>query len=237
MNKIKYFGAIFLAVLFFASSGDAQQSFQSSLNFSLGFPQSEFKNNVDSIGLGGTGHFAYNFPRSSIAVGARFGILVYGRESRTESFSTQTLDFDVDEVTTNMIFMCHFLLRVQPQKGIIRPYLDGLVGFNYIWTTTSVKSYRYGESHNLAISNIQNDLVLSWGTGGGVMIQVYSKKRKKRNNPFVIYIDLGAHYLWSKEAEYMKEGSIRQEDDQILYDIYKSTTDLLTGHIGVTFAF
>ena len=236
MNKIKYFGAICLAVLFFASSGDAQQSFQGSLNFCLGFPQGEFKNNVDSIGLGGTGHFAYNFPRSSISVGAHFGILVYGRESSTESFSTQILDFDLNEVTTNMIFMCHFLLRVQPQKGIIRPYLDGLIGFNYIWTDTSVKSHRSGETHNIAISNIQNDLVLSWGTGGGVMIRVYSKKRKKRN-PFVIYIDLGAHYVWSKEAEYMKEGSIRQENDQILYDIYKSTTDLLTGHIGFTFAF
>ena len=237
MNKIKYFGAICLAVLFFASSGDAQQSFQGSLNFSLGFPQGKFKNNIDRIGLGGTGHFAYNFPRSSISVGASFGALVYGSERRTESFSTQTLDFDVDEVTTNMILMCHFLLRVQPQKGIIRPYLDGLIGFNYIWTTTSVKSYRYGETHTIASSNIQNDLVLSWGTGGGVMIQVYSKKREKRNNPFVIYIDLGAHYLWSKEAEYMKEGSIHQENDQVFYDIYKSTTDLLTGHIGVTFAF
>ncbi len=236
MNKIKYFGAICLAVLFFASSGDAQQSFQGSLNFCLGFPRGEFKNNVDSIGLGGTGHFAYNFPRSSISVGAHFGILVYGRESSTESFSTQILDFDLNEVTTNMIFMCHFLLRVQPQKGIIRPYLDGLIGFNYIWTTTSVKSHRYGEMHNIATSNIQNDLALSWGTGGGMMIRVYSKKRKKRS-PFVIYIDLGAHYVWSKEAEYMKEGSIRQENDQILYDIYKSTTDLLTGHLGFTFAF
>lgn len=236
MNKIKYFGVICLAVLFFASSGEAQQSFQGSLNFCLGFPQGEFRNNVDSIGYGGTGHFAYNFPRSSIFVGASFGVLVYGSERRTESFSTQTLDFDVDEVTANMIFMCHFLLRIQPQKGIIRPYLDGLIGFNYLSTTTSVKSYRYGEMHNIASSNILNDLVLSWGTGGGVMIQVYSKKRKKRN-PFVIYIDLGAHYLWSKEAEYMKEGSIHLENDQVLYDIYKSTTDLLTGHIGVTFAF
>ncbi len=236
MNKIKHFGVICLVVLFFASSGDAQQSFQTSLNFSLGFPQGQFKNNVDSLSYGGTGQFVYNFPRSSISVGAHFGILVYGRESSTESFSTQILDFDLNEVTTNMIFMCHFLLRVQPQKGIIRPYLDGLVGFNYIWTITSVKSYRYGEMHNIASSNIQNDVVLSWGGGGGVMIRVYSKKRKKRN-PFVIYIDLGAHYLWSKEAEYMKEGSIRQENDQILYDIYISTTDLLTGHLGFTFAF
>lgn len=236
MNKIKYFGAICFAILFFSSSGDAQQSFQGSLNFFLGFPQSEFKKNVDSIGCGGSGHFAYNFPRSSISVGASFGVLVYGREGRTESLSTQTLDFDVNEVTTNMIYMCHFLVRVQPQKGMIRPYLDGLIGFNYLSTTTSVKSYRCGETHNIASSNIQNDLALSWGTGGGVMIQVYSKKRKKRN-PFVIYIDLGAHYMWSKEAEYMKEGSIHLENDQVFYDIYKSTTDLLTGHIGVTFAF
>ena len=236
MNKIKYFVAICFAILFFSSSGDAQQSFQGSLNFFLGFPQSEFKNNIDSIGYCGSGHFAYNFPRSSISVGASFGVLVYGREGRTESLSTQNLDFDVNEVTTNMIYMCHFLVRVQPQKGMIRPYLDGSIGFNYLLTITSIKNYRGTETYTLASSNILNDLVLSWGTGGGVMIRVYSKKRKKRN-PFVIYIDFGAHYLWSKEAEYMKEGSIRQEDDQVLYDVYKSTTDLLTGHIGFTFAF
>ena len=236
MNKIIYFGAICLAILFFASSGDAQQSFQGSLNFFLGFPQSEFKKNIDSIGYCGSGHFSYNFPRSSISVGAHFGILVYGSEDRTESFNTQNLDFDVNEVTTNLVFMCHFLLRVQPQKGIIRPYLDGLIGFNYLSTTTSIKNHGCTETCDLASSNILDDLVLSWGTGGGVMIRVYSEKRKKRN-PFVIYIDLGAHYLWSKEAEYMKEGSIHLENDQVLYDIYKSTTDLLTGHIGVTFAF
>ncbi len=236
MNKIKHFGVICLVILFFASSGDAQQSFQGSLNFCLGNPQGKFKNNVDSLSYGGTGQFVYNFPRSSISVGASFGVLAYGSERRTESFSTQTLDFDVDEVTTNMILMCHFLLRIQPQTGTLRPYLDGLVGFNYIWTITAVKSYRYGEMHNIASSNIQNDFALSWGGGGGVMIRMFSKKRKG-NSPFVIYIDLGAHYVWSREAEYMKEGSIYVENDQVFYDIYRSTTDLITGHIGVTFAF
>lgn len=236
MNKIKYFGVICFAVLFFSSTVDAQQSFQGSLNFCLGFPQGKFKNNVDHLGYSGTGHFAYNFPRSSIFVGASFGILVYGREGKTESFSAETLDFDVDVVTSNLIFMCHFLVRVQPQKGMIRPYLDGLIGFNYLWTITSVKNRRCTETCNIASSNLQDDLALSWGTGGGMMIRVYSTKRKRRN-PSVVYIDLGVHYLWGKEAEYMKEGSIRQENDQVLYDVYKSTTDLLTGHIGVTFAF
>ena len=236
MDKIKYFGAVCLAVLFFASSGDAQQSFQGSLNFYLGYPQGNFRSNVDSIGIGGTGHFAYTFPRSSISVGVHLGFMVYGKESREESFSTQNLDFDVDEVTTNNIFMCHFLLRVQPQKGIIRPYVDGLVGFNYLSTSTSVKNYRCIESCDIARSTLQDDFVMSWGTGGGVMIRVFTGKTKRRNL-FAMYVDLGAHYLWSEEADYMKEGSIRQENELVFYDIYSSTTDLLIGHIGFTFAF
>jgi len=42
------------------------------------------------------------------------------------------------------------------------------------------------------------------------MIRVYSTKRKRRN-PSVIYIDLGVHYLWGKEAEYMKAGSFARK--------------------------
>lgn len=233
MHKIISFGSVGLMILLFASFVHAQTLFQASANFSLGFPQSEFKDNIDKVGLSGIGHFAYNFPHSPFLVGASFGILVYGSETREEPFSLTIPGVMVNVTTTNMIVMCHFLFRVQPQKGMLRPYFDGLIGFNYLLTDTRIKSRHY----SIASTNIINDLTFSGGAGGGLMIQVYSKKGSKKGRPFVVYVDLGIRYLKGGRAEYLKEGSVRLEDDQVFYDISKSTTDLVTSHIGVAFSF
>lgn len=233
MHKVKSFGALGLIILLCGSLGYAQTPFQASANFSLGFPQNEFRDNIDKVGLSGIGHFSYNFPNSPFSIGVSFGVLVYGYEKREEPFSTPIPDVIVNVSTTNAIYMCHFLFRVQTRKGMIRPYLDGLIGFNYLSTDTRVRSRHY----TVARSNIINDLAFSGGAGGGLMIQVYSKKGNKKKRPYGVYIDLGVRYLKGGRAEYLKEGSVRLEDGQILYDASKSTTDLVTGHIGVSFAF
>jgi hypothetical protein len=48
---------------------------------------------------------------------------------------------------------------------------------------------------------------------------------------------MAVRYLKGGRAEYLKEGSIRIEGDQVLYDVSRSTTDLVTGYIGVSFSF
>lgn len=237
MNKIKSFGIGCLIIFLFASLGYAQRPFQASANFSLGFPQNEFKDNVDRIGLSGIGHFSYNFPRSPFSIGISFGVLVYGSETREEPFSTTIPDVMVDVTTTNMIYMCHLLFRVQPMAGRLRPYLDGFIGFNYLTTDTRIKSQKYISDRRIASTNIINDIAYSYGAGGGLMIQAYSKRGSKKGRPFAVYIDLGVRYLKGGRAEYMREGSIRLEDDRFIYDYSKSTTDLIIGHIGVSFAF
>jgi hypothetical protein len=237
MKKIKFISSCIFIALLAVSLGYAQQPFQASAYFSLGFPQSEFRNNVDQIGYSGVGHFAYNFQNSPFLVGVSLGILVYGSESREEPFSLMVPDVMVNVTTTNNIFLCHFLLRVQPQKGKLRPYLDGLIGFNYLFTDTRVHSQKSAEGDPIASSNIYNDIAFSYGTGGGLMIQVFSKNRNKRKGSFAMYIDMAVRYLKGGRAGYLKEGSIRLENDQVLYDVSRSTTDLVTGYIGVSFSF
>lgn len=237
MKNVKFIVFIVFVILSLVSFGYTHELFQASANFSLGFPQNEFKDNVTQIGFSGVGHFVYNFRNSPISMGLSLGYLVYGSETREESFSLTVPDVLLKVTTSNNIFLCHFLFRVQPPKGRLRPYLDGLIGLNYLYTNTRVLSQRSSEDNPIARTNIYNDLVFSYGAGGGLMIEVLSKKKEKKEGFFVMYIDLSARYLKGGRAEYLKKGSIYLENDQVLYDVNRSTTDLVSGNIGVSFSF
>jgi len=119
MNRIKSVILFIFALLLIVSIGNAHEDFQAGVNFSIGFPQNEFKESVDQIGLSGFGHFAYNFRKSPFSVGLSLGFLVYGSETREELLSSAIPEVFVDITTTNNIFLCHFLLRVQPQEVFV----------------------------------------------------------------------------------------------------------------------
>ncbi|MGB8951184.1 MAG: hypothetical protein WCC06_00760 [Candidatus Aminicenantales bacterium] len=239
MNKIKYAAALSLIVFIFSASLNAQERFQIGGWFVLGFPQGEFKKNVDQTGLGGNLFFAYRIPHSWFSIGTAFNYVVYGKESREEVLSPNIPELVVDVITTNSILTGHVLFRFQPQKGRLRPYLDALVGFHYLSTDTSIRGKDgWDDSDDEISSNNYNDIAFSSGAGGGIMFCVYQKKKKGGGRDSVsIYLDTGIHYLRGGRAEYMKKGSIRHDDTDVFYDVLTSRTDLLTAHIGVTVGF
>ncbi|MBN2029425.1 hypothetical protein JW824_04205 [bacterium] len=237
MNRFRTCISILAIVLLSTLHVYGQASFQAGGNFTLGFPQNEFKNNIDNIGYGGTGFFAYRFPQSPLLVGASACFLVYGRETREEPFSLTIPDVFVDVTTTNSIIMGHLFLRLQPPRGSILPYLDGLFGFNYLSTRTTIENQANNEE--VASSTNFDDITFSYGVGGGLMIRVFQPTQDdlKKNELQAVYVDLGIRYIKSGEAEYLKKGSILIENGKVTYDISKSATDLVTGHIGVVFTF
>lgn len=237
MNRLIIFQLLFLVILFSTSLAGAQSPFQAGINFSVGFPQDEFKENIDNIGLGLSGHFCYNIQRSPIFVGASFGFLIYGRETRKEPLSTTIPDVVVNVETTNNILLGHLLLRVQPpmQYGIIKPYVEGLFGFNYLWTETKVKDWEWDE--DIISSKNYDDAAMSYGGGAGLMIQVYQGRKKESKGLYAININLGFRYLFGGEAEYLKKGDIHRKNGNVTYSPSKSTTDLLNVNIGIVFNF
>ncbi len=237
MKNVKFIIFFVFVILSLVSFGFTHESFQISAKFSLGFPQNEFKENVNQIGFSGAGHFLYNFPNSPVFMGISLDFLVYGSETREEPFNILVPDVLVDVTTSNNIFLCHYLFRIQPPKGRLRPYLDGLIGLNYLYTNTRVLSQKFTDDNPIARTNIYSDLVFSYGAGGGLMIEVFSKEKEKRGGFFVMYIDLSARYIKGGRAEYLKKASIHLENNQVLYDVSTSTTDLIAGYIGVSFSF
>ncbi|MDH5741964.1 MAG: hypothetical protein OEZ52_00305 [Candidatus Aminicenantes bacterium] len=234
VTKICIFAAS--AVLLLTSFTYSGERFQAKVSFIPGFPQNEFKANVDSIGLGGSGDFVYRLKGSLLSVGASVGMMVYGSESRKEMFSAEIPEVIVDVTTRNYILMCHLLLRLQSPKGMVRPYLDGLVGFNYLWTETGVYD-RDGFDQKVASDVNFSDWTWSCGIGGGLMLSMYRKKRSGKARPFVVFLDIGACYLKGGKAEYLKEGSVIRENQRVIYDVSESSTDLFIIRAGLSFVF
>ena len=232
-NKIVIVATILLTLV--ASPGFSQSRFQAGGSFSIAQPQNEFKDNVDKLGFGAKGFFLYNVPNSPIFIGTTMGFLIYGSTNREEPFSTTIPDVMVDVRTTNAILLGHLLFRLQYPKGAIRPYLDGLYGFNYLATTTSIENQNW-DDEEVASSTNCSDFTSSYGGGAGLLIRVY-EKGDKLTGPDEVFIDFGYRYLKGGEAEYLKEGSVHRENGKVTYDINKSTTDIVTWRLGVSVAF
>jgi hypothetical protein len=205
----------------------------------LGFPQGEFKQNVENAGLGANFYYAYHLPRSLLSVGVSFAFLIYGSETRVVPLSPTIPDITVDVKTENSILLCHLFFRLQPQKGRFRPYLDALVGVNYLTTDTSINNYHdYDGFDNNVSSNNYNDLAFSYGVGAGAMVNLLlARGRETGRRMFSLDLDVGVRYIRGGVAEYLKEGSIHRENGRVSYDVYRSRTDLLGAYIGLSFSF
>jgi hypothetical protein len=237
----KYFAGLMILVGLLVSVGWGQTLFQAGINFDLGFPQDEFKSNIDRLGAGGDFNVALNLLSTPLWIGARLGFLVYGVESWEEPLIYTIPDVFVDVTTTNSIFQAHLLARLQPNRGTVRPYIEGLYGFNHLETNTEIKSQYYDDDDDNIIARSTNfkDSVASFGYGGGILFQIFDgfKLRPKGANRFQLYLDLGAQYLDGGEAEYLKQGSISREGGVVNYDVSYSKTSLIRGYLGLTFCF
>ncbi|MGB2697155.1 MAG: outer membrane beta-barrel protein [Candidatus Zixiibacteriota bacterium] len=212
----------------------AKTNFQGGLSFMAGFPQGEFKDNVDQNGFGIGGEFLYSPSTTPFGIGISLGFMNYGEESRRERFSPNIPEVEVEVKTTNNIVVGHLLFRAQVKQGPIRPYAEGLVGFNYLFTETKIEDV--DDEEEIASSTNLDDGVFSYGAGGGVMLKLYTGKTKKAKT-WSILLDLRFRYIVGGEAEYLKEGSIKRVNGKVVFDKIQSKTDILTTHLGVAVEF
>jgi hypothetical protein len=228
----------YLTILIFLSSAGAAafaQSLQGGLDFMVGSPQREFRKNVDNVGLGIAGNFGYAPEGTPVMLGVEFAFMNYGSTERREAFSTTIPDVFVNVSTTNNFALAHAILRLQPNSGTIRPYLQGMIGLNYLFTETKIENINV-PGQEVASSNNLSDGAFSYGAGAGLLIWVYSPESED-SKLADLFVDVGTRYVFGGEAEYLKEGSIRNVNGRVQYDVLKSKTDLLVFHVGVSVRF
>jgi hypothetical protein len=221
--------ACFLALWIGGATIVRAQEFQVGGYFTTVVPRGEFRENVTNNGYGGGGLFLVRLGPSPFLVGGDAGVVIYGSESRREPFSTTIPNVDVRVRTSNNILLAHTVLRIQPQEWRIRPYADGLIGLKHLFTRTSISDDFDGEV--IASTTDLSDTTFSYGFGVGIQVPI----TKIRGG--AVLLDGNVRYLRGGRADYLKKGSIREVDGQVIYDVFASRTDVIAVQIGVTFRF
>ena len=239
MRQNIYFLSLLLSgLLMLGDTGQAtaQSGFMGGGHFMLGNPRGEFGRNVENIGFGGSLFGGFRLGPTPVVLGIEGGAMIYGHERRSEPLSLTIPDVRVDVTTSNNFFMGHALLRLQPQRGFVRPYVDGFLGFNHLNTTTSVDSEDYYEDDPVFRSTNFSDTSLSYGAGGGLMIKLVDSVTDG-GDPFDVMLDLRLRYMIGGQAEYLREGSIERDLGSVTFDTFQSKTDALFFQVGVAVGF
>jgi hypothetical protein len=219
----------FLSLLIGCATISRAQDRQVGVYFTTIVPRGEFSDNVTNNGYGASGQFLVRLAGSPFLAGGDLGIAVYGSVSHREPISTTIPNLQVRVRTSNNILFSHFVLRAQPRTGLVRPYFDGLIGLKHLFTKTSISDL--ADDETIASSTDLSDTALSYGFGGGLQIPL-TKGREAR-----ILLDTGVRYLRGARAEYLRKGSIREENGVVIFDVFSSRTDVLAVQVGVTFRF
>lgn len=199
-------------------------------SFMIGSPQGEFRQNVDRLGYGLQLHGTLwsTSKERPFSIGLNLSYMVYGETSDRRpwpGFPEVTLEVN----RTNSIANLHFLMQISPFTGTVRPYVEGLAGGAYIFTTSEVKSEN--SSEQIAQSTNYDDFNWSYGWGGGLLLKIASDLGDVSN----LYLDLKARYIYGTEAQYLTEDDIEVESlTTVRYRPRQSKTDLITFHLGVT---
>lgn len=225
---------LFIVVVF---TGSAFSQFDIGLNGTLISPESGFKENVDRLGIGLTGKFGVKLGDTPFFAGLSIGGANYGSESRNEPFSTTIPDVTVEVTTSNNILFSHLLLQARSDLGPIQPYVEGLFGFNYLWTETKIKDVDFPDEDIASETNF-DDFAWSYGAGFGVLIKLVDSfdfdEEDESEKQGRLFLDFRVRYMFGGEAEYLKEGSVsRPGGGKVEYEVNKSDSDFLSFHLGV----
>ncbi len=220
----KLFGLILFFV--FASINSAQTV---GASFMIASPQGEFKNNVDNLGFGVQVEGTLWAPSAErpFSIGLSAGYLVYGLVSERRAWPGFPGIY-LNLTRTNSIANLHALFKITPFMGSIRPYIEGIFGGNYLFTTSEVKN----ENGNQQIASSTNFDDFTWSYGGGAGLLF--KLSENLGNVSALFLDLKVRYMYGTEAEYLTEKSVFVNNlGDTIFNPQKSKTDLITFHVGV----
>ena len=109
--------------------------------------------------------------------------------------------------TTNAVAAWNFFLRLQPERGFLRPYLDIFVGIHVLTTNTEIGEGDTDDDIDGDFDvNNSSDTVFAFGAGAGIQFPSSASFNQDGRRVFSIDLDLGARVLrraaglitWSK---------------------------------------
>ena len=197
----------------------------------VGTPVGDFGDNLGTHG-GIGGDFDVRLGDTPVRVGVAVSGLFQGSATRQVPFSTTIPDVLVDVRTSANMVLTHGRVRFQPTADRVRPWVEGLVGFSYLFTRTSID---LGSDESIGTfdpgTTNQSDVALSVGGGGGVSVGLYAGAEAVMN------LDVGVQYLYGGEAEYLVGGPEGFDLGLEGLEFRRSRTDLVQVQIGISVDF
>lgn len=181
-------------------------------------PIGGFRQNTDAFGLGmGLGaYFSFDAKRMFF-LGADLSYDIYGK-----SFDR---DGVYEIITNNNMLQFHGVLRIMPATDGIKPFVEGLYGFKYLYTISKLKDNILLDP--IALKTEFHDIALSYGGSVGVHIPLGGD---------VAALDLRLQYLVGGKAEYVDGKTIRAIGiDEAIANPISSETDMVFFKLGFTF--
>ena len=201
--------------------------FQFIPKFLAGVPVGRFGNNVGAS-PGVALDFTARIGQTPVSVGAAFDYLRYGKETRRISVFPAVPEVFSDVDTTNNLIRTHALVRVQSPAGRVRPYAEGLLGFSYVYTRTSVD---LGDDDGGAATTHLGKFAPSFGAGGGVTIGIWAGHDAR------LGLDIGLRYLTSGEVDYLTSGDLQRDEIGAMFEPTRSPATLFGFQFGVNVDF
>ncbi len=226
----------------------AAQSLYLGLSAEGGIPFDDFEEQLDDVGVGVSGQVLVHAGAVPVAVGLDGGVLSYGRQAQPLAAQLGGQSAFLGEVeTTNRISHLFAVLRLTPNGGAVRPYLDALGGFNYFHTRMRFEQEVYlvdGDDfldlgsdafvgREVTTSTVLEDFALSYGAGAGVLVRLASGDDD--GTPFEAFLEVGARYLLGERAQYVRDGGTLEGGRVALVE--ESETNLLRPQLGLVIQF
>jgi hypothetical protein len=192
------------------------------LNLLMGVPMQEYGTATSSLPFGF--NFSYMHQPSRyvpLLIGGDFGYMSVGNKTINR---TLTADITANGVLldqliiplqfkiNNNLLTSHLKLRFLAPTNYIKPYVDGIGGFNYLWTSTQVfdrseqRFFARDNDDGLISRKTQlQSFTYSAGAGGGILFQLKPH----------MYLNLGVHYAFGGRANYYDNSQIQNWDIQL----------------------
>lgn len=232
VKRLPIAAAVVLGLLLSIGNAEARGPVRAGGNISIGFPVGEYRDNLDRVASGLNGYAVFGLGDLPLSAGGSFSFMTQGSERIGRM---QIGPYVGDLVTRNKLLTAHAVIRAQSMAAGVAPFLDLLVGFKRLYTTTEIRI-----GFNVPdIDMDSDDYVISYGVGCGVAYQIYesSGDGDESGGGRRLSLDLGVRYLMGGEAEYVDIDSVIFIDDRIGYNMVRSRTDMMTVHAGVSFLF
>jgi hypothetical protein len=226
---------IFIAAgLLIALQSDAQHFFQKvsgGFNGMLGIPSGEFKDVNDNAAFGIRGHVMYNPSRKiPVHLGLELGYANMG--SKNMYFYDSWFDTYQVNAASN-IFSVQFKLRLQQAKIVgVRPFAEGLIGWNDFFSTVNVERQTYygpgypGGYNDSYGSSSKAEWAMTYGGAAGLDI-----KLNKEGN---LWLEIKTAYMIGRKAKYYVDPYFTSSG-QVYFTEKESETNMVIPQVGVKF--